>query len=56
MEIDSTESKEWSDLMRRNSELEAALKSMMTFFGMDEQRGEVSGQIFDQARAALSHS
>jgi hypothetical protein len=33
--------------------LETALRSMLTFYGMDEQRGEVSGTIHDRARAAL---
>lgn len=31
-----------------------ALQSMMGFYGMDERRGEVSGVIFDEARAALA--
>jgi hypothetical protein len=43
-----------ANLIAAAPELLEALESMLTFYGMDEEPGEVSGLIHKQARAAIA--
>lgn len=44
----------YDDLVHAAPDLYEALESMLTFYGMDEEPGEVSGVVHKQARAALA--
>jgi len=54
-------SKEWwrlrdenGHLKEKNEQLREALNAMLTFYGMDEEKGELSEVIHNQARAAIA--
>ena len=47
-------SEDWNAALGRIAALEGALKAMLTFYGINERRGEASEAIHNRARQALS--
>lgn len=54
MTIVQDKCKEIVKLKNEGDELLAALKSMLTFYGMDEEKGEVSGVLHEQDRKLIA--